>query len=150
MATDGWLERHVAALDAGARVLELGAADSPWIDALQARGFDAFGMARSPDDLAGAAIAVEAMARIEAASLDAVTLAFAPLLADPSGAARVLHAARRALRPGASLLVRNDPPGWPAASAPPSLQELGALVAAAGFEAPQLLAGAVLARRAAG
>ncbi|MBN8728297.1 MAG: hypothetical protein J0H15_11440 [Xanthomonadales bacterium] len=139
-----------ARLDAGARVLDLGAAGSAWLDALQAGGFDAFGATRSVDDLAGAATAVEAMARIEAASLDAVTLAFAPLLADPAGAARVLHAAWQALKPGACLLVRNDPAGWPSALVPPTPQQLGALVVAAGFEAPQLFEAAVLARRAAG
>lgn len=157
-----WCGLLAARAPAGAAVLDLGSGDGAWLEALAARGFAAHGVETNHALVLAAqgrglriaeGAPPEVLARCADADVDVISLSAALLPADAAATAELLGDALRALKPGATLLLRMEaePYRFAAQSASIDPARAAALLHAAGFVDATTAAGAdaaaVLARR---
>ena len=143
-----WSAALATRLPAGAHVLDLGSGDGAWLAALAGRGIGASGVednaalaakARARDLVVAAGDPLEALARCEAAGLDALCVSASTFAHSELATTSVLGEALRVLRPGATLLLRyeEEPHRLTAqADTADAPRSAGDLLVAAGFVAP--------------
>ncbi len=154
-----WSIALATRLGAGTRLFDLGSGDGTWVRTLAAQGVTVDGVEANAQLVAQAqqqrvpvtlGAPIDALARCSDASLDALTVC-AGLFDSSQAVARLLDEARRALRPGGTLLMRVEAEPYRPAQRVSDPHTCAALLAAAGFAAPQVLTGiggsAVLAQR---